>query len=187
MVWYMITPLLPGGRRRGEHNPNSVQLYCLICSPPTPRLLDTWLRNDVPEFVSRCLCLVRRQLKTSWDDTGGTVQIVPLSSFSAIQGGSVLGLSMASPVVLVLFVLIELYKFMLTLRSELSLDTGGDFDSLLLSAERELYFHGNGGCRCSPFSYGGGERVHSREHRRHCGRHCWRHRWYGSSPLRLVC
>ena len=28
-------------------------------------------RNDVPEFVSRWLCLVRRQLKTSWDDTGG--------------------------------------------------------------------------------------------------------------------
>ena len=34
----------------GEHSPNSVQLHYLRCSP---RLLDMWIRYDVPEFVSR--------------------------------------------------------------------------------------------------------------------------------------
>ena len=74
--------------------------------------------------------------------------MVPLSSFSAIQGGSVLGLSVASPVVLDLFVLIEQHKFMLTLRSELSLDTGGDVH--LVCRARVVF------PRKSPFSYGGG-------------------------------
>ena len=62
----------------------------------------------------------------------GTAQIVPVSSFSAIQGGSVLGLSVASPVVLVLFVLVVLCIFMSAPRLELSVDTGVGCSSFAL-------------------------------------------------------
>ena len=45
-----------------------------------------------------------------------------------------MGLLLASSVVLILFVLFEFHKFMLTLSSELSLDTGEDVHLLPLRA-----------------------------------------------------
>ena len=80
-----------------------------------------------------------------------------------IQGGSFRGLSLALLGILAVFVLVELYKLMLTLEefggdlgyfakvyqlptrirtlcSKLSLDTGGDVNPLLFSAKREVVF-----------------------------------------------
>ena len=59
------------------------------------------------------LCGWRHSLPRYWRHCSDS----SLVFLSAIQGGSVLGLSVVSPVVLVLFVLVELYKFMLTFSS----------------------------------------------------------------------
>ena len=125
-----------------------------------------------------------------------------------------MGLSVALLVVLILFVLVELHKFMLTfekfggdlgfakvhhlpsrlgtLCSEFSLDTGGVVYPLLFSAERE------GGISTEAAAVGApiqlqmstacrGRQAHSRVHRRHRGRHCWCHRRFGSRSPRLDC
>ena len=38
----------PWWEEAGEHSPDSVQLQCLIRSPPTPRLLVTWYGTMCP-------------------------------------------------------------------------------------------------------------------------------------------
>ena len=48
-VWTAMIPhRSPWWEEAGEHRPDSMQLFCFLCSPPTPRLLVTWYGTTCP-------------------------------------------------------------------------------------------------------------------------------------------
>ena len=97
--------------------------------------------------------------------------------YFAIHCGSVLGRLLVSFGVVALHVLVELYKFTMTLEEFVVGYGWGCSPIALFGRGRGDISTKSGRCRCSPFScegapFEGGRRAHSRKHRRHRGRHC---------------